>query len=110
MTPQGPALIWCPFPDEASAADTASQLLDERLVGCANILGRIRSLFVWQGARQESHEVAVLFKTDAALLDQAVGRMKQLHPYESPAVIGWRCDAAAPGTAGWLGGLAEAMT
>ena len=36
------ALIWSPFADEASAAVAASQLLDEGLVACANILPPMR--------------------------------------------------------------------
>lgn len=99
------ALVWCPFPDEASAADAAAQLLDEKLIACANLLGGIRSLYEWNGTRGDEREVGVLFKTDAALLDAAVARIGQLHPYETPAVLGWRCDAAAPATADWLAGL-----
>ena len=29
------ALIWCPFPDEESAARVATALLDEKLIACA---------------------------------------------------------------------------
>jgi periplasmic divalent cation tolerance protein len=107
MTPQGPALIWCPFADEASAAKAASQLLDEGLIACANILPGVRSLYVWKGERGEAAETAVLFKTDIALLDRAVARLGEIHPYDTPAIIGWRADVAAPATATWLGELAE---
>lgn len=105
MIPEGPALIWCPFADEASAAQAAGQLLDEGLVACANIIPGVRSLYVWRGERGEAHECAVLFKTDAALLDQATARLASVHPYDEPAAIGWCADAAAPGTAAWLGDL-----
>ena len=101
------ALIWAPFADEASAAAAAAQLLDERLIACANILPPMRSLYTWQGERGEAVEVGVLFKTDASLLDAAAARIAELHPYDTPAVLGWRCDAAAPATAEWLGALAR---
>ena len=101
------ALIWCPFPDEDGAAAAATQLLDEKLIVCANILGQVRALYEWNGERGDAREVGVLFKTDAALLDAAVTRIAHLHPYDTPAVLGWRCDAAAPGTAEWLGSLAR---
>ena len=96
------ALIWCPFADEASAAAVAQQLLDERLIACANILPPMRSLFTWQGERGEAAEVGVLFKTDASALDRATARLAELHPYETPAVLGWRTDTAARPTAEWL--------
>ena len=56
MISEGPALIWCPFPDAPSAAATAKLLLDERLVACANILPAMLSLFEWNGERGESSD------------------------------------------------------
>jgi periplasmic divalent cation tolerance protein len=105
MEAQGPALIWCPFPDVITASATARALLDERLVACANILPAMISLFEWNGDRGEASEAGALFKTDAALLDRAVARLGEEHPYDEPAIVAWRCDAASPGTAAWLGGL-----
>jgi periplasmic divalent cation tolerance protein len=96
------ALIWCPFADEDSAARVAGQLLDERLVVCANILPAVRSLYLWQGERGEAAEVAVLFKTDASALERATARLAEIHPYDTPAVLGWRADSAAKPTAEWL--------
>lgn len=102
---QGPALIWCPFPDEESARAAAKTLLDERLIACANMFPQIYSLFVWRGEQSEGTETGMLLKTDAALLDDAITRLVGLHPYDEPAVLGWRCDSAAPATAAWLGDL-----
>lgn len=108
MSPQGPALIWCPFGDESSAREVAGRLLDEGLIACANILPEMTSLYVWQGERHEDAERGVIFKTDAALLDRALARLAALHPYDTPAAIGWRADVAAPATLEWLGGLVSA--
>ena len=96
------ALLWCPFADEESAAAAARQLLAERLIVCANILPPMRSIYSWQGERNETVEVAVLFKTDAAVLDLATARLAEIHPSESPAVLGWRADTAGKATAEWL--------
>jgi periplasmic divalent cation tolerance protein len=100
------ALIWSAFETEESAAEVASALLDERLIACANIVPGVRSLFVWHGERGEVRECAVLFKTDAALLEAACARLAELHPYDTPAISGWRADATAEATAGWLSELA----
>jgi periplasmic divalent cation tolerance protein len=105
MEAQGAALIWCPFPDAATASATAKTLLDERLVACANILPAMLSLFEWNGERGEATEAGALFKTDDALLERAIARLAEKHPYDEPAILAWRCDAAAPGTAAWLGAL-----
>ena len=99
------ALIYCPFPDRESARNAASRLLDEKLIGCANLLGEVESLFEWQGERGSERELGVLFKTDERLLDNAIERLGALHPYDTPAIVGWRCDAAHPATREWLGAL-----
>lgn len=95
------ALIWCPFPDEPAARAAASALLDEQLIACANLVPGIASLFAWRGERGENREIGALFKTTAARLDPAMRKLRELHPYETPAITGWtvRADAA---TLAWL--------
>lgn len=104
------ALIWCPFADRESARSIAGALLDEGLVACANIIGEVESLFIWQGARDSACETGVLFKTTAARLDAAVSRLGQLHPYATPAILGWRADAVWPATSAWLGAITQPET
>ncbi|KPQ31077.1 MAG: hypothetical protein HLUCCX21_04080 [Porphyrobacter sp. HL-46] len=106
------ALVWCPFPDRDTARAIAGQLLDEGLIACANIVGEVESVFLWQGARDSAAEAAVLFKTTGAALDAVVARLGALHPYDTPAIMGWRCDAVHPATLAWLGaaGLAGPQT
>ncbi|QDH36037.1 divalent-cation tolerance protein CutA [Porphyrobacter sp. YT40] len=100
----GAALVWCPFPDTESARAAADALLDDRLIACANILPGIESRFVWDGARAVGNEVGVLFKTTSERLEDVVERLGELHPYDTPAVIGWHADASYPATLGWLMG------
>jgi periplasmic divalent cation tolerance protein len=106
----GAALIWCPFPARGSARTVAAQLLDERLVACANLFGEIESLFLWEGQCESASETGVLFKTSMARLDHAVERLGKLHPYDTPAILGWRADAALPATLRWLGSVTQPGT
>jgi len=101
----GAALIWCPFPDREAAREVAGQLLAEGIVACANILPGVESLFIWEGKADSATEVGVLFKTSAGKLDAAIERLGTLHPYETPAILGWHADAAHPATRQWLGGF-----
>ena len=105
----GAALIWCPCPDRETARRIAGQLLADGLIACANILPEVESLFIWQGKAESAQEVGVLMKTAAAKLDAAIARLGTLHPYETPAIIGWHADAAHPLTQQWLAGLPPAI-
>lgn len=100
------ALIWCPFAGEAEAEAAVRSLLDEGLIVCANIFPAVRSLYEWRGERGDARECGVLFKTHAALLERAAERLEAIHPYDAPAIIGWRADCAGKATAEWLQGLA----
>lgn len=97
------ALIYTPLPDTETARTIAGQLLDEGLIACANILGGVESVFMWEGKRESAAECAAVFKTDEAHLAGAIERLGALHPYEVPAIAGWVCDAAHDATLGWLG-------
>lgn len=95
------ALIWCPFPDEEAAHRCIAALLDERLIACGNILPGVKSLFSWSGTRGEGAECGVLLKTVAARLPEAMARLRAVHPYDTPAILGWRVEAD-PWTLTWL--------
>lgn len=97
------AIAYAPFPDRDSAREIAGTLLAEQLIACANIIGGIESVFEWRGGIASEEEVAVLFKTTVAALDRMVARLGELHPYDTPAILGWRCDAGHPATLDWLG-------
>jgi len=103
------ALIYAPFPDRDSARAAAGALLEEKLIACANILGDLEAVFVWQGEVQSAQEVGVLFKTDGSLLERATARLGSLHPYDTPAILGWHCDAAAAQTRDWLSELSAGV-
>lgn len=96
------ALIWCPFPDRETARSISGTLLDEGLIACANLIGPIESLFIWEGERGEAAEFGALMKTDARLLEAATERLGVLHPYDIPAIMGWRCDAVPQAASEWL--------
>ncbi|MDA7787627.1 divalent-cation tolerance protein CutA [Sphingomonadaceae bacterium] len=98
----GAAMIWCPFPDETIAEAVAGTLVEEKLVACANILGAMKSVFAWEGKLQTSSECGVLFKSSSAGLARAVQRIEELHPYDTPAIMGWNCGGAPARTKDWI--------
>ena len=104
-SPDRGALVWSPFADEASALAVAHTLVEEQLAACGNIVPGLVSVFAWQGQVDTVREVGLLLKTRAALLDRAVERLAQVHPYDEPAVLGWVCEGGAEVTLEWLSRL-----
>jgi len=81
---------------EEEARRIAKTLVEERLVACANILPRGRSVYRWEGSVVEEGETYMLLKTRSDLAEMAVARLKALHSYEVPCIAVWP----------WAGGLA----
>ena len=73
---------------EEEAERIAKALLDERLVACANLIGGIRSLYRWKGEVCDDREILLLCKTERRLFSRLSKRVKSIHSYEVPEIIG----------------------
>lgn len=80
--------VYVTAPDVETAKRLARELLDRRLVACAN-LWPIASLYRWEGAIQEDAEVALLLKTRAALVADVERAVRAAHRYDVPCVVAW---------------------
>ncbi|HID25697.1 MAG TPA: divalent-cation tolerance protein CutA [Thermoplasmata archaeon] len=63
------------------------ELVKNRLAGCVNILPKIHSIYWWKDKVEEDEEVAFLTKTTKERVDDVVAKIKELHPYELPAIV-----------------------
>jgi periplasmic divalent cation tolerance protein len=89
-------------PDEATAQALADALVAERLAACVQVLGGMTSTFAWQGRVHRDPEVLLLAKTTAARFDALAARVDELHPYETPEVLGIEVAHALPRYAAWV--------
>ncbi len=87
------AVVLVTAPDEEKAASLARALVEERLIACANLVPRVRSIYRWQGAVHDEAEVLLVMKTRAARFEALCARVKALHPYSVPEVL--RVDVGA---------------
>ncbi len=63
-------------------------LVEERLAACANVIDGMRSIYRWEGRMQNDEEAVLIAKTSEDLLDALTERVKALHSYEIPCVVG----------------------
>lgn len=84
------------------AREIARQMVEARLVACANILPGMVAVFRWNDAIAEGREVVVILKTHESRIEAAVARLDEIHPYETPAILVVTPDLVAPGYAAWL--------
>ncbi len=88
--------------DNAEANRIADTLVGERLAACVNILGSVRSIYRWQGQVEHADEIALIAKTTAALFDSLAARVRQLHSYDTPAIVAWPIVAGDAAYLDWI--------
>ena len=86
--------------DEAERIGRA--LVEERLAACVNIVPGMRSIYRWQGAVESADETILVAKTRAGLFDRLNARVRELHSYEVPCVVGLPIGRGNPDYLDWL--------
>ena len=79
--------VYSTFGSMGDAERAAEALVREKLAACVNIHGGMRSVYDWKGTVEKEDEVAAFIKTRAALAGRVMARLRELHPYEVPAML-----------------------
>ncbi len=88
---------------EEQARKIAGELLEKRLIACANLIP-VRSLFIWQDQVQDEAEVLMILKTTHAIFkDKLETEIKRLHSYEVPEIIGMPIVIGSAEYLKWIG-------
>jgi periplasmic divalent cation tolerance protein len=73
--------------DNATAEKIVVELLQQRLIACANIIQEINAMYWWDGEICKNKEVGIILKTNKNLIHKAFEALKSIHPYKVPCVI-----------------------
>lgn len=79
-------IIYITHPDQETAREISRQLIDDRLVACANIFP-IESAYWWEGNVQEEGEFVSIVKTRNELVPSVEKIVMKLHPYDVPCIM-----------------------
>jgi periplasmic divalent cation tolerance protein len=85
-------IVYITFGSEADAIRISNQLVEERLVACANI-HPIKSIYWWNDVIQNENEWVALVKTTTVLWSVLKTRVEEIHPYEVPCIMKIEVDA-----------------
>jgi periplasmic divalent cation tolerance protein len=96
------SILYVTCPSEDEAIRIGETLVEEKLVACANILGRTTSIFRWEGKVQRENEVALILKTRSELVDNVTVRVKALHSYKVPCVAAMSVSGGNPDFLNWI--------
>ena len=89
------------LPSQEDARRLAASLVEEKLAACVQLLP-IESFYSWEGKVQNEAEFLLLIKTRTALFDTAIARIKAVHPYTVPEIVGWPFSAGHMPYFNWI--------
>lgn len=95
--------VFITAPNEEEAAKISRTIVGERLAACVNIIRSVRSIYRWQGSVEDESEVLMVVKTKRTLFDRLQKRVKELHSYEVPEIIGLPVIEGSKQYLDWLG-------
>lgn len=73
--------------DHSLADQIAADLVDQRLVACAQITGPIKSVYRWEGQVEFTEEFVLSAKTLESHAEAVAQAISELHPYDVPEMI-----------------------
>ena len=96
-------IVFVTVSSKEEAEKISQQLLEEKLVACANILGPITSHFYWLGKIDCVEEFLVLLKSRMDLFNALSEKIKSLYSYEVPEILALPVVAGSRDYLNWFG-------
>ena len=97
--------VYTTWPTTVEAEAAGRTLVERRLAACVNILPGMISHYRWQGKVERAEESVMLIKTRASQADAVSDAVRQLHSYETPAILVLPLESVEKAYLAWL--LAE---
>ena len=99
-------LVYTTWPSVVEAEAAGRQIVERRLAACVNILPGMISHYWWKGTIERGEEAVMIVKTRAALAEKVGAAVREMHPYETAAILTLPVAGADPDYHAWI--VAEA--
>jgi periplasmic divalent cation tolerance protein len=97
--------VYTTYPSVVEAEKAGRALIERTLAACVNILPGMVSLYRWQGGIERGEEAVMIIKTRASLAEAVRAAVKEMHSYETPAILVIPLESVDAAYLGWM--LAE---
>ncbi len=87
---------------EEEALRIARSLVEERLAACVNLVSPLRSIYRWEGKIWDEKEWLLIIKTRKEKFVELEKKVKALHSYSVPEIIGLPIVEGSSSYLDWL--------
>ena len=95
-------MIVTTFPSREQAQAAVAELVQQKLVACAQVGGPITSTYRWQGAVETAEEWTCTLKTRADKYDAVAAAIAKRHPYDVPEILAVPVVAGSEKYLAWI--------
>jgi periplasmic divalent cation tolerance protein len=92
---------------EEEALKIAHSLVEERLAACVNLVSPVRSIYRWEGKIWDEKEWILFIKTQKERFEELERKVKSLHSYSVPEIIGLPITEGSSAYLEWLEEMTE---
>ncbi|OGI20255.1 MAG: hypothetical protein A3B68_05380 [Candidatus Melainabacteria bacterium RIFCSPHIGHO2_02_FULL_34_12] len=97
-----PIVVLMTAPDITEAEKIAGELVKDGLAACVNIINKVRSVYRWQGEICRDTEALCVIKTVRGNFESLKDKIKSMHSYTVPEVIGLNIEESSEKYLKWL--------
>lgn len=97
-----PIIVLMTAKDITEAEKIAGELVKDGLAACVNIINKVRSIYRWQGEVCRDTEALCVIKTVKGNFEALKDKIKSMHSYTVPEVIGLPIDIGSEKYLKWL--------
>src|SRR6516162_8397914 len=95
-------IVFVTCESDEQADQIAEALVVEKLAACVNVVPGIRSCYVWKEELTWSDEVLLLIKTTRGRFGQMMERVRAMHSYDLPEIVGVTIEDAFQKYLDWI--------
>ncbi len=95
-------LILNTCPDFVTAKRLATQIVENNLAACVNILPNLTSIYHWQGKVETAQEHLLLIKAPCQQYASIEHFLAAHHPYDVPEIISFSIEKGLPEYLQWI--------
>jgi periplasmic divalent cation tolerance protein len=94
--------VYTTYPSTVEAEGAGRTLVERELAACVNIVPGMISHYRWRGAVERAEEVIMIIKTRASLAQRVSAAVKEMHSYDTPAILVLPIESVDEAYLGWL--------
>ena len=94
--------VYTTWPTTVEAEAAGRALVERRLAACVNILPGMISHYRWEGKVERAEETVMLVKTRGSLTDAVTEAVRELHSYDTPAILVMPVESVEQTYLAWL--------